>query len=332
MPPLPRRLRRRIRALARVRGTLLLTGEVGTGKSTLARLIHREGPRAEEPFVRVDCAGLVSTIAQSELYGHEEGAFTGAGTARRGLIREAGSGTVLLDEISVLNGADQARLLTLLEERTVRPVGGTREVPVEARVICATNEDLETLVEEGTFRRDLYDRVAVLEVEVPPLRQRLDELPEIVEYLLQDVVTSELWDRPQPLPELSPEAFRALRSYPWPGNLRELRNSLVKAVFRAVVSDGRLRIEVDDLPEAIVHPAETDARAESSAAASAARYRSPKDPALERAGIVRALRATQVKIRAAELLGMSRSTLYNRIRRHGIDPSEWKAEEGEGST
>lgn len=327
-PPLPSALRREVESVARVRATLLLTGEVGTGKSTLARIIHRAGPRSGQPFVTVDCAALVSTLIQAELYGHEKGAFTDAREARSGLIRSAGSGSVFFDEIGVLERGDQARLLTLLERKTIRPLGRGREVPVEARILCATNENLPDLVRSGRFRRDLYDRVSVLQIHVPPLRQRRAELPAIMKYLLRQVIDTELDESTEPLPVVSREVLEVFRAHSWPGNLRELRNVLVQAVFQAVIVGGRRRIEPADIPEALLNPGpETPGRDRSITEAqpsSRVRYRAPEDPRAERENILNALRATRIKAEAADLLGMSRSTLYERIRLHRIAPSEWK--------
>lgn len=178
--PLPPSVRALAEKAARVRVPVLITGETGTGKSMLAELIHRWGPRAGKPFVTVDCAALADTLAESELFGHKKGAFTDAKTSRVGLIPAAGSGTVFFDEIGVLRPPVQVMLLTVLEEREVRPVGATAPVRIDARPICATNEDLVALIEQGRFREDLYYRCCGIRISMPPLRKRRDEIAALV--------------------------------------------------------------------------------------------------------------------------------------------------------
>lgn len=326
--PLDTKLLCELERVAKVRSTVLIEGETGTGKTTIAKLIHRLSGRAREPFVRVDCAGLVSTLAQAELFGHERNAFTDAKEARPGLIRSAGAGTVFLDEIGVLGIETQARLLTFLEERTVRPVGGTRDVAVPARILCATNEDLRALSDQGKFRMDLYQRCATLSIRLPPLRERREEMYGLLRYLVQDIMSNDLDDRGPP-PAFSVAAMSFVRCYSWPGNLRELR----AALLHALVHGGKDVIEANHLPPRILALRGSDLEQNSPTALPpeslipTCRYRSPDDPAFERRSIVTMLLQTGGNLRqAARLLGMSRSHIYSLIARHGIAPAEWARE------
>ena len=204
----------------------LLTGETGTGKGLVARLLHEVSGRAEQPFVHVDLATLGEELVASELFGHERGAFTGAHHAKRGRLEAAGQGTLFLDEIGELSLRNQGRLLRVLQERVFERVGGSRTLPLRARVIAATNLPLEVAVREGRFRRDLFHRLDVLRLELPPLRERLEDLPELAEALAQEIGAAH-GIRP---PSLEPCALECLAQERWPGNVRELRNLLERTI------------------------------------------------------------------------------------------------------
>jgi two-component system response regulator HydG len=222
--------------------SVLITGETGTGKTWLARRISQASPRGAGPFVEVDCAAIPASIAESELFGHERGAFTGAQEARLGKFRSAQGGTLFLDEVGELDKFLQAKLLKAIDDRLVTPVGSDRSYRVDVRVIAATNQDLERLVAEGRFRRDLYERLAQIRLRVPPLRKRRDMIPSLVDGEVA------IWKREYGEDKsFSAEAMRAMHEYSWPGNIRELRN----AVRHACAYSGSNLIGLDSLPEPI---------------------------------------------------------------------------------
>ena len=273
---------------------VLIVGETGTGKGFLARRIHDRSPQAGEPFVEINCASLSSTFFESELFGHEKGAFTDARQAKRGLLEVAGRGTVFLDEIGELAPEVQPKLLKVLEDRTFRRLGGTAEHRAACRIVVATNRPLSELVGSERFRADLYYRLQVLTVELPPLRDQRDRIRALVTSLLPRGAS------------VTPAAFAALESYDWPGNVRELRNTLWRA---ALLADGR-PIEPAHLGLGTTTPSSGRA-AESDAPTTLAEA--------ERVAIVRALRVTGGnRARAAQLLGIARSTLAEKLRRLGI--------------
>ncbi|MBZ5564816.1 MAG: sigma-54 dependent transcriptional regulator [Acidobacteriia bacterium] len=222
---------------------VLVTGASGTGKELAARAIHANSPRAERPFVAVDCAALPSNLLESELFGHEKGAFTGAEQAKRGLLEMANGGTVFFDEIGEMNAEMQAKLLRVLQERTFRRLGGEKLVSVDIRIICSTNRDLEVEAREGRFRQDLLFRLNVVTITLPPLRERSSDLALLVEHFIQKFARAANKGRVQ----ISPDAMELLEQYPWPGNVRELRNVVEHAV---VLCEGSA-IRVRDLPERI---------------------------------------------------------------------------------
>jgi len=296
-----RRLRLLIQRIARSDAPVLVKGETGTGKELVARAIHRLGPRPEGPFVAVNCAALPETLLESELFGHAKGAFTDARVARVGLFVQASGGTLFLDEIGELSPALQPKLLRALQERCVRPVGASEEVPFDARLVAATNRDLESAVEEGRFREDLLFRLDVLPVEVPPLRARGGDV-----LLLAQHFARELAKRAgRPTLGISRGAAEKLGDYAWPGNVRELEN----AIERAAALADHDHILVEDLPERIRSHRKTDL------------LLAGDDPAtlvplevVERRYVARVLEATAGnKTLAARILGVDRKTLYRKL-------------------
>ena len=285
---------------------VLVTGETGTGKELVARLVHEGGARRGRPFVALNCAALVEGLLESELFGHEKGAFTGATDTREGRIEQAGGGTLFLDEVGDLPASLQAKLLRVLSEGTYTRVGGKTPMRMACRVVAATNQELAAMVEAGTFRSDLYYRLAVLEIALPPLRDRGDDVLLIADQAMERLA-SKLGRR---VPRLAPDAREALRTYPWPGNVRELMNVLERAV---VLADGEV-LTATDLP------AELRGRA---ARAEPAAGRDEEVLTLREAearAVRAALRATGGrKGKAAEVLGISWPTLTRKIREYGLD-------------
>jgi transcriptional regulator with GAF, ATPase, and Fis domain len=220
------RLAERIALVARTRSTVLLLGETGTGKERVATEIHAASARAARPFVRVHCAALAETLLESELFGHERGAFTGAGSRREGRFKIADGGTILLDEIGEISPSIQVKLLRVLQERTFERVGGSDPLTVDVRLIAATNRDLRAMVAAGAFRADLFYRLNVISVDVPALRERRSDIPALVEHFVARLAR----DLGVPVPIVTGEAMRLLTRYDWPGNVRELENVLERAL------------------------------------------------------------------------------------------------------
>jgi len=225
-------------AVADSRTTVLMTGESGTGKSLLARAIHHRSPRRDKPFVEVSCGALPETLLESELFGYVKGAFTGANQNKRGLFEVADAGTIFLDEIGEMNLTMQVKLLRVLQERCVRPVGGSDEIPIDVRVIAATNRDLERQVAESTFREDLYYRLSVIPVTVPPLRDRPEDLPLLVNHFLRKYLPAARKN----IVRVAPDSLAALANYDWPGNVRQLENTIERAV--ALETGDELHVEL----------------------------------------------------------------------------------------
>jgi DNA-binding NtrC family response regulator len=235
------RLREQIRRIARSgASTVLIRGESGSGKDVFAKAIHYESERAQRPFVNVTCTAIPENLLESELFGHERGAFTDAKAAKKGLFELARGGTVFLDEIGDMPPVLQAKLLRFLEERHFRRVGGTEDISVDVRIIAATNRDLEAAVRKGEFRPDLYYRLKVIPIEVPPLRERPEDIPLLAQAFIDQIAT----ELRKKVRSISAEALALLEAYPWPGNVRELRN----AIERAVILGTGERIEAQDLP------------------------------------------------------------------------------------
>jgi len=298
-----------IRQVAPTTATVLITGQSGTGKELAARALHQLSPRRDGPFVAVNCAAMPETLIESELFGHEKGAFTGAVERRRGCFELAHGGTLLLDEIGEMPLATQAKLLRVLEERRVRRLGGSKEIEVDVRVLGASNRRLEEEVRAGRFREDLYFRLHVFEIRMPPLRERLEDLP-----LLCEAMIRELNQRHQcQVAGVSPEALALLRQQSWPGNVRELRNALERAVILA--GSGMLgRQHFAGLAPAAREPAGSAAQAPDEIRL---RIGTTVDEA-ERALIEATLRYTgNNRTRAAAILGISQKTLFNKLREYG---------------
>jgi two-component system, NtrC family, response regulator PilR len=220
------RLKGTIRTVASTQSTVLIYGESGTGKELVARAVHTCSPRATEPFVSINCGAFPETLLESELFGYVKGAFTGANQNKRGLLEVADHGTVFLDEIGEMNLSMQVKLLRVLQERCVRPVGGTDEIAIDVRVIAATNRDLERQVAENTFREDLYYRLNVIPVVVPPLRERREDVPLLVNHFVKKYAKS----AGRNIAQVSPESLNQLATYEWPGNVRQLENTIERAI------------------------------------------------------------------------------------------------------
>jgi two-component system response regulator HydG len=286
--------------------SVLITGESGTGKELVARAVHERSRRRDAPFVAVNCAAMPASLLESELFGHERGAFTDAKKARPGLFVQASGGTLFLDEVGEMPLEMQVKLLRALQERKVRPIGGDAEVPFDARIVTATNRDLETEVEEGRFRADLFYRVNVVHIEVPPLRTRQAD----VLLLAQHFLSRHAQRNGKPVIGISPAAARKLLDYDWPGNVRELENCMERAVALTRLSE----ITVDDLPDKVREHRSTNLVIPAA------------DPdemltleEMERRYIARVLGACSGnKTQAARVLGLDRRTLYRRLESLGI--------------
>ncbi len=294
------------------RSAVLITGESGTGKELIARAVHTHGVRQAEPFVAVNCGALTETLLESELFGHVKGSFTGAIANKRGIFEQAGRGTVFLDEISETGTALQVKLLRVLQEREVTPVGGHAALKIFARVIAATNSNLEELCERGAFRRDLFYRLNVIQIHVPPLRERRDDIPLLVSYLLRKHTPEG-----QTPPSVEEDTMQRLISYSWPGNVRELENVVERAV--TLNRDGRITLE--DLPAKVrggkVGASDRETGADDLADLFAGL---PSLDEVERRYLLHVLEATGGnRKRAAEIIGISRRTIYRMAARLGID-------------
>ncbi|HEY2092487.1 MAG TPA: sigma-54 dependent transcriptional regulator [Thermoanaerobaculia bacterium] len=302
-----RDLRAKTDAVLRTDSPVLVHGETGTGKTVLARWIHSNGRRAGEAFVDLNCAGISREFLETELFGHEKGAFTGAMSTKQGLLEVANRGTVFLDEIGDMDLQVQASLLKVLEEKRFRRLGDVKDRSVDIRLIAATHRELRSLVEARGFRQDLYYRISTLELTVPALRERRDDIPILSQSILEGLAR----DLGQPRVRISAAAERILCRYDWPGNIRELRNVLERALLR---SHG----DVLDA-EQLVMPAEAPSAAQSSAATP----RSGTLEDVERDYIEQVLRDENGAIdRVADRLGVSRSAVYYKARKHGIDISK----------
>lgn len=282
--------------------TLLITGESGSGKDHLARLVHELGPRRDAPYLKIDCASLPPNLVESELFGHERGSFTGAVERKLGRFELGGTGTIVLDEIAALTPEAQGKLLRVLQERTFERLGGRETLHIEARLIALTNVDLPSAVKKGHFREDLFFRLNVLALVLPPLRERRADILPLADHLFAALRAI----HGRPTAELSEAARVMLVAYDWPGNIRELRNVLE----RALVFSMGTHLEPLEFPENV-------RAAASGNSASTANLRSLED--VEREVITATLEATRYKIsRAAEILGISRKTLLEKRKKYGL--------------
>ncbi|MCW5891007.1 MAG: sigma-54-dependent Fis family transcriptional regulator [bacterium] len=311
-----------IRKVADTDLTVLIRGPSGTGKELVANAIHWRSPRQKRPFVKVNCAAFSRELVESELFGHERGAFTGAVSAREGKFEVADGGTLLLDEVGDMPLETQAKILRVLQERELERVGGNRTIKVDVRVLAATNQDLEARVRAGTFREDLFYRLHVVAVNLPPLRERPEDLPLLIERFLDAAATR----LRRPRPTLAPAAYRALRAHAWPGNVRELEHALEQAV---ALSGGET-IGLDDLPRTLAGAA-PDAEGAAQPAATdgaSATFRDAKQRVVERFErdfIGAALARHQGNIsKAAEDMGVYRQQLQQKLADYGIDAEQYR--------
>jgi two-component system, NtrC family, response regulator AtoC len=297
-----------LRMISRLKDTrtpVLISGESGTGKELVARAIHFRGSFANRPFVAVDCGSLVPTLIESELFGYEKGAFTGALRSKTGLFQSANGGTIFLDEIGELPLELQAKLLRVLQEKEIRPVGSNQKIKVDVRVVAATNRDLEAEYRNGTFRKDLYFRLNVVTVHLPSLRERRSDIPMLAHWFL---------DRhaPDNSMQVTNAAMKCLLQYDWPGNVRELENCIERAV---ALGDGKL-VDLSDLPPAI---ASASPSSEMSMGAISGAVSSTDLEDIERATIERVFEQVKGdKALAGKMLGISRATLYRKLKRYNI--------------
>jgi transcriptional regulator with PAS, ATPase and Fis domain len=286
---------------------VIITGESGTGKERAARMIHEKSLRGNRPFVAVNCSAIPESLIESELFGYERGAFTGADRRREGLFEQANGGTIFLDEVTEMPLAMQPKLLRVIEEQKVRRLGGSVETPIDVRTIAASNRSMLQAIREGRFREDLFYRLKVLLIELPPLRDRLDDVPLLVDYFL-DHFNRKMNRNVQ---GTEPDFLDALTAYGWPGNIRELRN----AIERAVILGSSPSLSVRDLPAEVVsrHGPETSFTVRLGSSGSE----------VERELLFRTVEYVGGnKARAADILGMSRGTLYNRLKRYGMPESD----------
>jgi DNA-binding NtrC family response regulator len=306
--------------------TVCVFGASGTGKELVAQAIHQRGHRKHGPFVAINCAAVPSSLQESELFGHERGAFTGATGMRQGRFEQAHGGTLFLDELGEMSAETQASLLRTLQEKTIRRVGGSRDIEVDVRIVCATHRNLEAEVAAGRFREDLFFRLVVYPIQLPPLAQRKVDIPELVAHFIRQLNE----DVPERVRGVSSPALDALMAYHWPGNVRELRN----VIHRAMLSTTREEVGMSDLPSTvrrIVLPSLPP----SISMAPAMSIPPPPDSSspgaevvtplreLERREILKALRVTEGSVgQAAKLLGIGRATLYRRLAKLELDPED----------
>ena len=291
-----------IAKVAMTRHPVLILGESGTGKELVARAIHSQGPWRDQPFVPIDCGALTPTLIESEMFGHVRGAFTGATHARQGLLAAAGGGTVFLDEILELPVELQSKILRALQEREVKPLGSNERVPVKARIVAATNQDLQAAIKRGTFRKELYFRLNVVSIKLPPLRERREDIPGLLRFFLAKHKASL-----GGIKGVSDEVMARLMSYEWPGNVRELEN----CIQRALALGSAPEIRVADLPSSLLyfeglprHDPRTLATLHE----------------LEQRAILQALEATKGdRPRAAKLLGIGKTTIYRKLKEYGLE-------------
>ncbi|MDQ3585746.1 MAG: sigma-54 dependent transcriptional regulator [Acidobacteriota bacterium] len=311
-------VKKMILKVARSSSTVLIRGESGTGKELISRAIHNQSPRATEMFQAVNCAAINENLLESELFGHEKGSFTGAHAEKKGLFEVADRGTLFLDEIGELDISMQAKLLRALQEREIRRVGGTRPIKIDVRVVAATNRDLRAMVADGRFRDDLYYRINVLSIDVPPLRERREDIPVLINFFLKKHTrnTSRL------IRGLTTEARKVILEYAWPGNVRQLESAIERAILLAEAD----LITIEDLP--------LEVRQESHPAAEGGGFKLPAEGIsfedFERNLLIQAMERTDYNItKAAKLLGLTFRTLQYRLEKFGIKRADKKGAEEE---
>ncbi len=294
-----RALRQQITFAAPTSGRVLIYGESGTGKELVARALHAQSLRADQPFIEVNCAAIPEDLIESELFGHVKGSFTGATQAKRGKFERADGATLFLDEVGDMSLKTQSKVLRALEEQRFEPVGSETSVSVDVRIIAATNKKLEAEIENGQFRADLFYRLNVIPFEIPPLRERLEDVPLLIDYFNREFSAA----NKRPLKQFMPDAVDLMQNYSWPGNVRELRNT----VERVIIMHNRLEVRADDLPI-------LSGDAPPASSYNFDSYRDAAD-AYEREYILRKLAETDGNIsRTAELMGIDRSHLYRRMK------------------
>jgi len=313
--PAIKELRGTIGKLARSQAPVYISGESGVGKELVARLIHEQGPRASGPFVPVNCGAIPSELMESEFFGHKKGSFTGAQSDKDGLFQAANGGTLFLDEVAELPVHMQVKLLRVIQEKAVRPIGGRTEVPVDVRILSATHKNLAKLVETGLFRQDLYYRINVIELRVPPLRERREDVPKLAGRILERLASDD--EAPA---RLTPDALAGLLTYPFPGNVRELENVLERAV--ALCENNTIRSEdlrLSSRPSAVPMPDAEDEETDidpGNADGGLDSYISN----LEREAIMKALQETRYnKTAAAKKLGITFRAMRYKLKKLGID-------------
>jgi DNA-binding NtrC family response regulator len=291
-----------VRSVASSNATVLLLGETGTGKELFAQMIHQASQRAKGPFMAVHCAAIPANLLESELFGHEKGAFTGANERRVGRFESADGGTLFLDEIGEIDATTQVKLLRFLETRAVERLGSHRPIALDLRLVCATNRDLQQMVKEGKFREDLFYRLSVVPLRLPPLRERTDDVPLLLAHYLERFAK----ENGAPAPRLSPEALAVLVRYPWPGNIRELRNACENlAVLRA----GKT-VSPADLDPRFSAPASLSSSSAPASGATGNLDRTQNEKQLLKQALAA---AAGNRTRAAELMGISRRTLHRKL-------------------
>jgi DNA-binding NtrC family response regulator len=298
-----------IETVAEVQSTVLVTGESGTGKELVARAIHNMSPRANKPFISINCGAFTETLLESELFGYKKGSFTGANSDRKGLFEAANGGTIFLDEIGEMSPAMQVKLLRVLQEKRVRPVGAHDEISVDARVIAATNRDLKRMAEEGSFREDLYYRISVIPIDLPPLRERREDIPALIEHFVRKYCELSGKDL-----TVSPKTAQILENYAWHGNVRELEHT----IERAVALERSSEIQPEQLPTHITNYNPERIRSEFSLPDDGIDLMGHLDN-LEKTYVVEALRKTGGnQTKAAELLKMPVRSLRHLLDKHSI--------------
>ncbi len=312
--PALEKLKTTIRTVSPTGSTILIYGESGTGKELVARAVHACSPRAAEPFVSINCGAFPETLLESELFGYVKGAFTGASQNKRGLFEVASGGTIFLDEISEMSVSMQVKLLRVLQERTIRPVGGTQETPIDVRVIAATNKDLKQMVAANTFREDLYYRVSVIPIQVPPLRERRDDVELLANHFLKKYANA----AQKSILRIRPESLEALKKFDWPGNVRQLENTIERAVAMATGDELRVDLEADH-PRAAAAAASSNGNGYHPSVSSEGIDFEKYVADIERSLIESALQQSGgVQTRAAELLKVSYRSFRHLLKKYDI--------------